>query len=61
MKIRNLIEFTVDMTNKNEEIVRIINVYLSAIPTVVNTWDFSDASSTQAVSGRRSNGYPLRH
>lgn len=40
MKIRNLIEFTVDMTNKNEEIVRIINVYLSAIPTIESKKDF---------------------
>lgn len=31
MQIRNLIEFTVDMTNKQDEIVQIINVYLSQI------------------------------
>lgn len=31
MQVRNLIEFTVDMTNKQDEIVQIINVYLSQI------------------------------
>lgn len=31
MQIRNLIEFTVDMKSKNDEIIQIVNVYLSQI------------------------------
>ncbi|CAB4127974.1 hypothetical protein UFOVP103_10 [uncultured Caudovirales phage] len=33
MQVRNLIEFTVDMKNKDDEIIKIVNLYLSQIQT----------------------------
>jgi hypothetical protein len=33
MQIKNLIEITVDMQNKDDEIIRIVNLYLAHIET----------------------------
>lgn len=47
MQIRNLIEFTVDMQNKQDEIVQIINVYVSQIQSIDARKQFLEFLSQQ--------------